>query len=363
MNLFSGTGINISNFLSSQRQVVLFGAGLAGKNALKVLREKGIQVLFFCDNDPTKHGSNIDGVKIFPPSHLKNSTQETILISSDYYGEISGQLKKIGITNFYYFGFCFDYDRWYDHFNFQKLEASSERINIAHSLFEDNASRELFSSLVRFRYTLGSVGGSWSTFEEYFHPKVKPKPDDTIIDGGAWTGDTAVAFYRALNGKCQIYSFEPDDENYRKLQDNIVSQNLISSIYPVRYGLWSHPTTLKFESYRENSMQHQVSKDGDCQIQVTSIDEFISEKSVLTDQTIVIDLIKMDIEGSEVEALHGACKTIRKFRPRLQICSYHKVDDLWEIPILIKEILPDYRLYLGHHSQNIFETIVYAQYS
>ena len=104
-------------------------------------------------------------------------------------------------------------------------------------------------------------------------------------------------------------------------------------------------------------MQHQVSETGDIQIQVTSIDEFSSEKNIK------IDLIKMDIEGSEIEALLGARQTIRKFKPRLQICSYHKFDDLWEIPILIKKLSPDYLLYLGHHTQNIFETIVYAKSS
>lgn len=355
MNFSSGAEINIASFLSSQKSVVLFGAGLAGRNALKVLREKGIQVLFFCDNDTKKQGSYIDGVKIYPPSYLLNHKKETILISSDYFGDIARQLQAMGITKFHYFGFCFDYERRHGHFDSYRLKACEARIDLAYKLFSNEESRNLFASLVKFRKTLGSSGGSWSPFDEYFHPEVSPEPGDTIIDGGAWTGDTAEAFCRALNGKCQIYSFEPDDESFCKLQGNISSQSLNASVHPLKLGLWSHTTTLKFESCRENSMQHQVSENGDSQIHVTSIDEFASERNIK------IDLIKMDIEGSEIEALLGARETIQRFRPRLQICSYHKFDDLWEIPILIKELFPDYRLYLGHHSQNIFGTIVYAQ--
>lgn len=355
MNLFSGTGTNIASFLSRQQSVVLFGAGLAGINALSVLKNKNINVSFFCDNDKNKQGTVIDGVKIFSPSYLLDKKKETVLISSDYCGEIAAQLRELGVESFYYFGFCFDYDRWNGHFDSQRIEAASSRINIAHSLFSDETSRNLFASLIEFRYTLGSSGGSWSPFEEYFHPLVKPSQGDTIIDGGAWTGDTAEVFSRTLNGNCHIYSFEPDEESYHKLTENVASRHLSASVFPVKSGLWSQATTLKFESSRDNSMQHQVSEDGDCQIEVTSIDKFSSENGLK------IDLIKMDIEGSEVEALNGARETIYKFRPLLQICSYHKFDDLWEIPILIKKILPDYRLYLGHHSQNIFDTIVYAK--
>ncbi|KIH75713.1 hypothetical protein GFER_15485 [Geoalkalibacter ferrihydriticus DSM 17813] len=355
MITFAKAKFDMEKLLLKQESVVIFGAGLAGKNALKVLKGKGIKVLFFCDNDKKKLGSYIEGIEIFPPSHLLEHTEKTILIASDYFGEISRQLQAIGITKFYYFGFCFDYERWHGHFDSRRLEACQSRINISYKLFSDEESRNLFASLVEFRKTLGASGASWSPFDEYFHPEVNPKQGDTIIDGGAWTGDTAEAFSRALNGKCQIYSFEPDDESFCKLRENVSTQSLNGSVHPVKLGLWSHAATLKFESCRENSMQHQVSENGDLQIQVTSIDEFASKNNIK------IDLIKMDIEGSEIEALLGACETIRKSRPRLQICSYHKFDDLWEIPILIKELFPGYLLYLGHHSQNIFETIVYAK--
>ena len=59
-----------------------------------------------------------------------------------------------------------------------------------------------------------------------------------------------------------------------------------------------------------------------------------------------VGFIKMDIEGSEVPALLGARETIRRDKPRLAISAYHKDDDLLVLPRLIKDLRPDYRIYL-----------------
>lgn len=70
--------------------------------------------------------------------------------------------------------------------------------------------------------------------------------------------------------------------------------------------------------------------------------------------------IKMDIEGAELEALHGCRDTIIKYRPKLAICVYHKPEDIIEIPSYIHEIVPEYKLYLRHHSKDLSETVLYA---
>ena len=41
--------------------------------------------------------------------------------------------------------------------------------------------------------------------------------------------------------------------------------------------------------------------------------------------------LKMDIEGAEVDALHGAQKVLQSNHVRASICSYHKADDCWKI--------------------------------
>ena len=89
---------------------------------------------------------------------------------------------------------------------------------------------------------------------------------------------------------------------------------------------------------------------------MTSIDAFVSEQNI--DK---VDCIKLDVEGAELAALKGACKTITKMKPKLIICLYHKTEDLLEIPDLIKRFVPEYELYVAHSNINFIDTILYAR--
>jgi len=68
----------------------------------------------------------------------------------------------------------------------------------------------------------------------------------------------------------------------------------------------------------------------------------------------------MDVEGAELESLKGAEKTIRRDRPKLAICIYHKPEDMTEIPLFIKELVPEYKLYVRMHANDGSETVLYA---
>ncbi|HEL0742366.1 TPA: FkbM family methyltransferase [Streptococcus equi subsp. zooepidemicus] len=87
-------------------------------------------------------------------------------------------------------------------------------------------------------------------------------------------------------------------------------------------------------------------------IKTIDLDSFLSEKDVT--------LIKMDIEGSEYDALMGAKRMIIENMPKLAICIYHTECHLWDIPLLIKEFVPEYKLYIRHYGENYWDTICYA---
>lgn len=86
-------------------------------------------------------------------------------------------------------------------------------------------------------------------------------------------------------------------------------------------------------------------------IEVDTIDNIVEEK---------VTFIKMDVEGAELEALQGASKTIIKNKPTLAICVYHKREDLITIPQYIKELVPEYKLYLRGHFIYASELVLYA---
>jgi hypothetical protein len=73
-----------------------------------------------------------------------------------------------------------------------------------------------------------------------------------------------------------------------------------------------------------------------------------------------VTLIKMDIEGAEYAALLGARNVIARDKPLLAICVYHTQEDIWRIPLLIRSMLPEHRLFLRAYEGDGFQTVVYA---
>ena len=86
-------------------------------------------------------------------------------------------------------------------------------------------------------------------------------------------------------------------------------------------------------------------------VECVPLDTVVSEK---------VTFIKMDIEGSEMRALSGARHLITTCKPKLAICIYHKLDDLWKIPLYIHSLVPEYKFYVRHHSILYVDTVLYA---
>jgi len=116
------------------------------------------------------------------------------------------------------------------------------------------------------------------------------------------------------------------------------------------YGAWSSSTILRF-SARGDSSSH-IAESGEIEIPVKALDDMILEERPT--------FIKMDIEGAETEALRGSRKIIEKYKPKLAICIYHKPEDLFEIPLLIREMCDEYRILIRQYSNSRFETVCYA---
>ena len=91
---------------------------------------------------------------------------------------------------------------------------------------------------------------------------------------------------------------------------------------------------------------------GDLEVESFALDSLLNE--------VPVTFIKMDIEGSELATLNGAEKVIRKNSPILTISAYHRQGDLWEIPILIHSLNPDYSFHLRPHMLEAWDLVCYA---
>jgi FkbM family methyltransferase len=183
--------------------------------------------------------------------------------------------------------------------------------------------------------------------KQYFSPLLQLHDNDVFVDCGAYDGENSLCFNELTNHKGKIYAFECDKSNIEKLERNTKH---FKNIIIIKKGAWSEKTTLFFNN--DNSMGSRMTDEGESQIEVDSIDNVVrNEKAVI---------IKMDIEGAELEALKGASKTITSCNTRLAISVYHKPEDLITIPQYILSLNANYELYLRHYEPYSAELVLYA---
>nr|WP_209649158.1 FkbM family methyltransferase [Cohnella thailandensis] len=198
-------------------------------------------------------------------------------------------------------------------------------------------------------------------YQQYFHPHVQPVEHETVIDGGAFIGDTVKKFMDKQSGNLRIYSFEPCKDTFEKLTSFIKENQLGQVVTPIGEGLADKRNFAYLNKrnpknpagYRIVNNSSEVTED----IRINSLDNIVDEFQIKR-----IDLIKLDIEGSELVAILGAEQTIKKHAPKLQICLYHKPKDIFELPLLIEEMFKEHRYtyYFGHHHRGPWETVLYA---
>jgi FkbM family methyltransferase len=228
------------------------------------------------------------------------------------------------------------------------LERRGEQLHAVFRGLHDEHSRQTYASLIRGRLEGDSGYFSVAPYREYAHPVVRAVPGDVVIDAGAFTGDSAIRFAWCLRGRGTIFSLEPDRKNFERL-----SRRRIPGLLPVNLGVWHERAKLSFSA--DATASSRIRSDGDVQIDVAPIDELVQEYALRR-----VDLIKLDVEGVEHEALEGARKSLQRYRPKLQISIYHKKDDLFELPWRLMQELPDYRWYVGHHGPWHSESDLYG---
>lgn len=174
--------------------------------------------------------------------------------------------------------------------------------------------------------------------------------DGGFVDCGAYDGDSIGKYLNFVGDRKQtIWAFEPDMDNYYNLKNNFGGKEYVKCIPK---GVWDSETRLHFLS--GNGEASSVNVGGEVFIDVTTIDKVVKTEKVAC--------IKMDVEGSELNALRGAAKVICRDYPMLLISAYHKVNDLITLPQYIRsiDIKRKYKFYLRHHACTRPELVVYG---
>jgi FkbM family methyltransferase len=284
------------------RSIVIYGAGGDSTFYSAFFRKLSkIAAIIFCDKNENLQNNGFLGYKVISPQELQKDYKDAYIViaSTQFREDIKHNLLLWGFSN----------------------------NQICEKLFPLMTTSE----------------------NQYFEPEIISFAEEEVyVDGGS-LNLSSVKELAYLSKVKKAYAFEPNPVHFETCLK--IKESLDIDVEMVPYGLWSSKDELRFEP-RDNGSSH-LNKNGKSVIKVCALEDVIDPDEKVT-------FIKMDIEGAELEALKGCRHIIEKCRPKLAICIYHKPEDMYEIPLYIKSLVPEYRFYVRAYSNREIETVLYA---
>ena len=157
-------------------------------------------------------------------------------------------------------------------------------------------------------------------------------PGDFVIDAGACEG----FFTRyALQRNARVLALEPVFRLTEALGHTFEAEIVNGQVEVFCAALGARSEQARLYTEQNHLYESRIGGTGP-EIQVRALDEISGEKR--------IDFIKMDIEGSEMDAVLGASQTIARQKPRLAIAVYHGLENAHQVCYFLREIRPDYQI-------------------
>lgn len=321
----------------SNKPVVIYGMGNGAEKIISVLKEYGITVSDIFASDEFVRGHSFLGYKVLKYSDICKKYNDFNIVLA-FATHLPDMLKKIKKISDEHTVFAPDVPvAGNGLFTKDFFDKNKDKFEFVYEHLCDEESREVFKNIIHFKIS-GKVDYLYKSTEAdkntVYRDILQLGDNETIIDMGAYDGDTIREFTAYTKGKYNhIYALEPDEKNFKKLVRNTLNMQDIS-LYNM--GAWSKQDTLTFS--KKAGRNSKLSADG-IPVAVTDIDSLIDDR---------ITLLKMDIEGAELHALEGCRKTIEKYTPKLYICAYHRNEDMFALPMKILEYNENYKIYFRH---------------
>jgi len=347
--------------------LVIFGAGNLGRKILAGLRAHGIKPLAFTDNNKQLWDTTVDGLIVLSPEEASHRYgREAVFITAiwsstarDRQASRRQQLLALGCQKVVPFGYLFwKYpDDFLPHVSLDaphRILQHADELRAVFKLWADSSSQKEYLAQLKFRLRMDFDGlPSPVDHKQYFPDDLYTiLPGEVFVDCGAFDGDTIRDLLQRQENIGEILAFEPDPINFGKLKNYVSSLNtsIQEKIILRQAAIGLCNKKVRFST--TGTISSRVAESGDLELNCVCLDEQINNCSPT--------LIKMDIEGSEMDALNGGAQVIRKTLPILAVCVYHLPDHLWKIPLMIKKLSDDYRFFLRPHDEEGWELVCYA---
>ena len=327
----------------TDKTVVMYGMGNGADKILAVCEKYGVEVADFFASDEFVRGQAFHGKTVLKFSDVTEKYgKDNIIVLVSFASSLPDVMNNIIRVAEVCETYVPDVPVRGDNvFSEEFASINDGNIKKARELLSDARSKEVYDGVWNFRKS-GRLDDLIPTADD--RSAVMQELLDTAnytsaVDLGAYDGDTARELIELCPHIRSITAFEPDRRNFRKL---FASAEGDDRIIPLNCAAWKEDTTLIFDDSgnRNAGLDENGKSKRHAEVEAKAVDSVIKDK---------VDYVKYDVEGAEEEAILGSANTIRAYKPDLLISVYHRTEDLFKLILLIKEICPEYSLYLRRY--------------
>lgn len=152
------------------------------------------------------------------------------------------------------------------------------------------------------------------------------KEGDVLVDVGANMGMFSLLAAKHVGEQGRVLAVEPSSRDFERLVENVKLNNLEHIITTTRCSISDKAGKVQIAIAAEersglNTIGREFSSKGVEKISIEDVDSQTIDQLVLSENLHRLDVLKLDVEGSEVLALKGAYLTIKTFRPAIILGS------------------------------------------
>lgn len=320
------------------RDILLYGMGNGADKLLCVLEARGISVRGIFASDGFVRGHSFHGMRVmsysevealYPPNGcvvllaFGSSRPEVLALFSRVSARYPLYVPDLPVCGENLFDAAF-------------FAAHAQQIDAARACLADDASKQLFDRVLACKYTAEYPLFESAVSERRAWDYLAKKEIHAMADLGAYNGDSA----REAMVKCPALSFvlavEPDRRNHKKL--SLWAESVEGAeIECHRAAIFDCEGEALFDASGNRNAGLCTGRASEA-VRTATLDALLAGRRV--------DYIKYDVEGAELPALRGSAESIRRHCPALRVALYHRPEDLFTLPLYLRELCPAYRFYL-----------------
>ncbi len=339
------------NLKTEKRPIFIYGMGDGAMKIMSVFRRMNIPVAGIFASDDFVRGHSFEGFLVQKLSDVEAMHKDFIIVLAfgAGYQSLIDKIHEMAEKHTLYIPDVPVIGTGL--FTYEYCMQNAQKIREVYDSLADDFSRKVYANIINFKISgkLEYLDSITTPKSEIYKKIIRPVTTETYVDLGAYNGDTIKELMEYTKGNFSaVYAFEPDRKNFRKLcrftdgMKNINTYNAAS---------WCIDTQLPFA--HKSGRQSALNPNSATMIEALSVDSVLKKKPAT--------IIKMDVEGFEREAIWGSAYTISHYSPKMMIALYHRNEDIFELPLLIKMLNPNYKLYIRHQPYiPAWETNLYA---